>query len=366
MGHPILTTSSGAYPVKERLFFLDTLKAISIIAVVSYHSIFIPHSNYAENFSLIDTLFAPLRFCVPVLLTISFLLSQRSLDRQPMLTGWQLLGKRFARLAIPTVFWVGIAAGLKLIKHDPLIDILHEILKGEIFMGAYYLLILFQLTLIYIGFRRWLESSQGLLLTIFIQCLVFVAIDALLVSQSNIPLVSALREIDRPLVIYWFGYIALGVACYQMLPKIIKLSNQISIPLKVILLLIMAGLLIAEYGWLGQLTQHSIPPFDYGMLSCLLSVPIMILCFASLKESHFSPLLKTAILVLSKYSLGIFCINGILSQIFLSIGSHWVKGTAFSFSEVLMLKLISWGVLLGISLATAMALSRIGLKTVVS
>jgi surface polysaccharide O-acyltransferase-like enzyme len=65
------------YQSQSRLFFLDLLKALSMVAVVSYYSIFLPKSTYAENAFFIDMLFAPLRFCVPMLFTISFLLFER-------------------------------------------------------------------------------------------------------------------------------------------------------------------------------------------------------------------------------------------------------------------------------------------------
>ena len=64
--------------MQSRLFFLDILKAISIVAVVSYHSVFIPRSSYSDSFFWVEALSVPLRFCVPLLLVISFLLTQKS------------------------------------------------------------------------------------------------------------------------------------------------------------------------------------------------------------------------------------------------------------------------------------------------
>ena len=102
------------------------------------------------------------------------------------------------------------------------------------------------------------------------------------------------------------------------------------------------------------------------MLSCLLSAPVLLICFAAIDEQHLSVWVKATVQTLSKYSLGIFCINGILSQIFLSLGSQWSEGQVFSLPEVLVLKVVSWVLLLGISLGIAIGLSRCGLKTVVS
>lgn len=47
------------YKTQNRLFFLDLLKALSMISVVSYHSIFLPKSTYADHAVLLDALFAP-------------------------------------------------------------------------------------------------------------------------------------------------------------------------------------------------------------------------------------------------------------------------------------------------------------------
>ena len=352
--------------MQSRLFFLDILKAISIVAVVSYHSIFIPKSSYLDSFFLVEALFAPLRFCVPLLLVISFILTQKSLDKKPSTLGWQFLKKRLSRLVIPTFFWFGVAALLKLIRHKSPMGILQEIIRGEIFTGAYYLLILFQLTLMFVWFRRFLKHPNHLVTTLLLQGLVFVGIFVILANSPDSLLILGLRSLDRPFIIYWFGYIALGVLCHQKLPEIIQLSSRINFYFKSCLLSIVALLSIAEYSWIASLTQNSVPPFDYVMISCLLSAPVLLLCCAAIDEKQLPVWLKAIVQTLSKYSLGIFCINGILSQIFLSFGSQWAEGQVFSLPEVLVLKVVSWVSLLGISLGISIGLSRCGLKTVVS
>ena len=352
--------------MQSRLFFLDILKAISIVAVVSYHSVFIPRSSYSDSFFWVEALSVPLRFCVPLLLIISFLLTQKSLDKKPNTLGWDFLKKRLSRLAIPTFFWFGVAALLKLIRHKPPMEILQEMIRGEIFTGAYYLLILFQLTLIFVWFRRFLKHPNNLAIILLLQCFVFIGIFVTLANSPNNLAISVLRSLDRPFILYWFGYIALGVLCYQKLPRIIHLSSQINLYFKSLLLLIIALLSIAEYSWIARLTQNSIPPFDYVMISCLLSAPALLICFATIDEQQLPVWIKAIVKTLSKYSLGIFCINGILSQIFLSFGSKWAEGQVFSLPEVLALKVVGWILLLGISLGISIELSRCGLKTVVS
>ncbi|MHC5824369.1 MAG: hypothetical protein ACYT04_53155, partial [Nostoc sp.] len=62
-----------------------------------------------------DILFAPLRFCVPVFFTISFLLLERSLEKNSTASFYPLFKKRFIRLLTPTLFWGGLAILLRLL-----------------------------------------------------------------------------------------------------------------------------------------------------------------------------------------------------------------------------------------------------------
>lgn len=348
-----------------RLFILDLLKAMSIIAVVSYHSIFVPRSTYATNTLLLDPLFAPLRFCVPVLLTISFLLFERGLTNHSSGPVWLLIKKRLIRLAIPTLFWFSLAAGLKLLKGSSSADLIGEVLKGEIFTGAYYLLIMFQLIPLYIWSRRWLTDLRNVLVIILIQGFVFLFIYASLSSLHGTQVISILRSIDRPLIIYWFVYVVIGAYFYKKLPIIVRISDRISLQLKALFLLLTSLSMAAEYSYLAFLSEGSVPPFDYAMFSCVLSVAVAFLCFASVDEKQLLLPLRRGVMLLSKYSLGVFCINGIVSQIFLSFGSHWFSEATFGFLEILAMKLIGWVILLTVSLGLSVLLDKAGLKNIV-
>ncbi|NES84857.1 MAG: acyltransferase [Moorea sp. SIO2B7] len=104
--------SSNSEVTKERIFPLDLLKAISIIATVSFHGILVLPQSYAALESTLNILFAPLRFCVPVFLTISFFLCENSWQKQGDNTTYAWLKKRLIRLLIPTIFWFLIAASI--------------------------------------------------------------------------------------------------------------------------------------------------------------------------------------------------------------------------------------------------------------
>lgn len=97
----------------------------------------------------------------------------------------------------------------------------------------------------------------------------------------------------------------------------------------------------------------------------MLSVAVAFLCFASVEEKQLFLPLRRGVKLLSKYSLGVFCINGIVSQIFLSFGSHWFSESTFGFLEILAMKLIGWGILLTVSLSLSVLLDKAGLKNIV-
>ncbi|MGL4620127.1 hypothetical protein [Chroococcidiopsis sp.] len=84
-----------------RVFPLDVLKALSILAVVSFHAIFVHPSAYASIGSSLDILFAVkiLRTCFP---DISFFLLQRGIDKNFGQSNYFLLKKRLLRLHMTT------------------------------------------------------------------------------------------------------------------------------------------------------------------------------------------------------------------------------------------------------------------------
>lgn len=346
-----------------RLLPVDILKAISITAVVSFHSLFVPRSTYAPASHLIEVLFVPLRFCVPVLLTISFLLLARGLEKSSSDGSiYPLLKKRLIRLIIPIVFWFSIAAvAMRILDRTSSAQLITLMLQGYIFRGAYYLLILLQFVPVFIWLNRWVMRRKYVLIAVFLQCLVSLLIYISLSGAfgSQVPLI--LRTIGRPFFVYWFAYLALGVYFHNNWSMLVKISTRIPMLLKIFLLSLTCLIMAAEYRWLLSLTGNRIIPFEYVMFSCILSVLTMFLCFASIQESQLSiPVIKS-VQLLSRYSLGIYCINGILSYVLTEIGSHLLKEAVFSFPEILAMKFIGWGLLLTVSLGLSILFDWVGL-----
>lgn len=347
-----------------RLFSLDLLKAMSISAVVSFHSIILPKESFLSSQLAEDIIFSPLKFCVPVLLTISFLLLGRGLNKHTSST-WSLIKKRLTRLLIPTFFWFTIAILLKLLNGKPIPEIIENLTQGKIFTGAYYLLTLIQFVPFFILVRAWFNKPRNILLTLIAQGLIFSSIYIIPSSPYHEQILSILRNIGRPLVIYWFVYMALGILFWKNWSSIIKISSKIPNHTKGLLLITYCGIQMIEYRWLYFRFGGDIPPFDFTMFSCIVSVFVMFLCFASVEEKQLPLFIVNIVKTLSKYSLGIFCINGILCQIFLSISIRFISEATFSFPEIIAIKLIFWIILLAISLGLSILLERIGFKAVV-
>ncbi|MCJ8280147.1 MAG: acyltransferase, partial [Rivularia sp. ALOHA_DT_140] len=349
----------------ERLFSLEFLKAISITAVVSFHAIFLPNSALNGSYEILETLFAPLRFCVPVFLTISIFLFEKKIANSPAESRKILFKKRLNRLGIPILFWFSVAIVLKAINGNSVLEIIASIFQGEIFTGAYYFLVILQLLWNFVLIRDWLNEENNILTAVIIQGVLLLFVYAVISGFFIDEVLAFLVFLERPLIIYWLAYMALGLYIYQNFDWIERISHSLSKPSKVLILCLTAATMISEYRILTLFLVDSLRPFDYAAFSCILSVPIMFICFASLNEKSFSLPIVKLIKMLSKYSLGIFFINGILAQIFFSIGNRLFSQASFNIFEILVIKIIGWIGLLGLSLLLSILLEKLGLKKMV-
>lgn len=354
----ILSTS------KNRLLSLDFMKAASILSVVSFHSILVSEETYIDSRLAIGTIFAPLRFCVPVFLTISFLLLEKSLAQDTDVSKWSIIKKRLLRLLVPTLFWFGTTALLKYINKNSWYEIAGSILNGEVFTGGYFLLVLLQFYIVFAVLRTWFQKPKNVFIACVIQTAVYVLIYSLHTRAENSIVINILLNIHRPFFIYWFVYPALGIFAYRKWSSIVKLSSQLSFQIKALIIFTYILIQCSE-SYYQSLILPKVPPFDYSMFSCILSVPVMLVCFAAITEDNLHPLITKIVKILSKYSLGIFCVNGILYQIFYSIGLKKFSEANFNLIQMIPIKLITWIILLAVSLLISILLERIYLKKVV-
>jgi Acyltransferase family len=360
-----LESNEKEISTNKRIFPLDVLKAASITAVVSYHSIFVSKASYQANVFPLEILFSCFRFCVPVLFTVSFVLLSRELERKHEWSTWKLLAKRLQRLFIPTIFWFSLTFCLRLLNKGSISDLAPRLLNGTIFQGSYFLVALIELTPIFIFLSKKVFDFKLFIGALFGQIFLFIFIQHTLSSNSSSEVIKTLKLIDRPFFVYWFSYMFLGAFIWRNWAKIVSFSDSISIRNKSALCIFGCILIAFEQYYLLKVSSGNIPPFDYAMISCLLSVFVLFTCCASIQEDQIPGSLRNLILVFSNYSLGIFCINGILSEILLSIGTHFFRDYMFSFHEILMIKLIGWPILLFSCLGISILLSRLGLRTFV-
>ncbi len=349
---------------KDRLFFLDFIKAISIVAVVSFHGIFVPSSSFRASAGTLETWFAPLRFSVPVFLTISLFLFERTIAKSSA-EPKSLFKNRFNRLGIPILFWCSIAAGFKLINGSSIIEIIVSIFQGEIFTGAYYFLVVLQLLWNFVLLRDWLIKEKNIITTIIAQGVALLFVYATIGGIFVNPVLMIIKFLERPFIIYWFVYMAFGLYINQNFDLIERISRSLTKTHKTLILCFSAATMIAEYRVLTVLLGDTLRPFDYATFSCILSVPTIFICFASVNEKSLPSSIVKITKLLSRYSLGIFCINGILAQIFLSIGTRLFSQTNFNLIEILAIKILGWIGLLLLSLLLSIMLKRLGLKKVV-
>jgi hypothetical protein len=351
----------------NRIFFLDLLKAVSISIVVFFHSLFLPIDTYFSVAIPELILSSSLRFCVPVLLIISFFLLEKDLSKSNNISPWLICQKRLVRIAIPTAFWFGLTALLNLVKGNSLNKIAIEILTGNIFIGAYFLLILLQLIPIFVLTRRWFHKTRNILLIVGLQIAIFLTIKVWAHSSGTFSnaAIDVLSQIDRPFIIYWFAYLPLGYFLYHRYESLLKLSSSLAFKYKLGAFLAVSFLLLLEYAHLIPNVGSHFYVFEYALIACIASALVIFFCACSIQSNEMSPILLSTIYLLSKYSLGIFCINGILSQVFSIAGYSIFKGATFGLIEVIAFRMIGWIILLSISLGVAVQIDQFGFKALV-
>jgi len=351
----------------NRIFFLDLLKAVSISIVVFYHSLFLPINTYFSVAIAELIIHSPLRFCVPVFLTISFFLLERELSTSKEISPWLICRKRLIRLAIPTGFWFGLAALLTFAKGNSLQEVFATILMGDIYIGAYFLLVLLQLIPIFILIRRSFQKTRNILIIVGLQIAVFVTLKVLVFYGGSFgyDAINILSNIGRPLIAYWFIYMPLGYFLYHRHSQLLELSSSLEFKHKMGGFLVVSFLLLLEYANLIPNIGNYFYVFEFALITCIISTLVVFVCTFSIQSNQLPLKLVSLIYLLSRYSLGIFCINGILSKVFSLLGRAVLKEMTFSLPEVLAARLIGWVILLSISLVLAIQMDRFGFKALV-
>ena len=218
---------------------------------------------------------------------------------------------------------------------------------------------------IFLWVSSQLVRSRTFLIVLIAQCLVFWVVYLSIIHLPTSDFIQGLKLIARPLPAYWFVYMATGAFFYEHYSLLLRLSKNIPIWLKISTIVSTATLIFFEYGYLRQIMDEQPKPFEYSMFSCLLSVFALFLCCVSVEPKNFPRWFVSIIKVISRYSLGIFCINGILSLVFLQVGTLIFQEIQLSLVSTILLRILGGALLIILSLWLSQLLEKVGLKTCV-
>jgi hypothetical protein len=335
----------------SRYFGIDIAKAISIFGVVYIHCGFSrdQFSSYA------------FRFGVPIFIIVSFFLSERlSIDKNIEFHSYTFLRKRSTRLLAPFIFWTTFYA-----LTDFLLGIKTSVEITPVFgwTGQYFFIVLLQLTLAYPLLRK---------VDINLRSLAVIMLTTLAVIYIPISYFRQLTEFIFPKgessLIFWVNYIALGIFFarnYEAIANWLKKINlkHLRIPLIIICSLLLIGeqLLLSHFSP-GEISFH---PYTYSRISVFISSAlIFLICLDFNQNLNINPMFTSKITSLSKWSLGIFCLNPLLIDIFyifpqtsiLDIDNNYV---------LIGLRLILSAVICMLSILISRLISMLGLKVLV-
>jgi hypothetical protein len=354
--------------IDDRIFFLDLLKAISIATVVLFHAS--SNLSVATKYQL-DILQSPLRFCVPVLLTISFFLLSFNIENNLQNNLFLYFKRRLFRLLIPILFWFCLANLINLFLNTidkqeiDLKSILLLNIQGQIFWGAYFLLILLQFSPIVFVNKRYLHLFKNILVAFFLQSAIFVLCFLIFFRQLGREVIVILCSLSRPVFFYWFIYLFLGDFFQKNWTFLLETSQRFSNKIKIFLIILTSFLMISENTYFHHSIRENcfFDNFEYLKFSCIASVFVAFCCCASISEDTIPLLARRVVHLLSKYSLGIFCINGILSKFLLpKVIPHLTSTPIVDLDTALVVKIVVWPLLLIISLSLSLVLEKIGLR----
>jgi surface polysaccharide O-acyltransferase-like enzyme len=270
--------------------WVDVAKAASIFGVVCIHS-----SIAEQETSLLLGGSSYFRFCVPVFIVISFFLSENHWQKKEgNPSKKEYLTNRLPRLLFPYIVWsILYALGQFYLGITPKINF------GLTFawQGQYFFVILIQLTILYPWLRMIRVTKLGLLFLALVTMIVLYLPSNYL--GLNIPFVFS----GEAPFFYWLFYVFLGIFMARN-KNTIDDGLQLIPPSLATLLVVALPFLIIIEGFFAH------APYPYLRISVLLTSSILIILFTRIRT--YSKPFEWVIRVLSKYSLGIFCMNPII------------------------------------------------------
>ena len=275
--------------LNTRYQWINLAKVCSIFGVVYIHS-----GGYLSSY---------FRFGVPIFITISFFLIERSSLMKRAFKVKEFLRKRLLRLTIPYLFWGFVYLIFNYQSTDKsILKFLSIHWIGFGWSGQYYLLILASLTSIYPLLRTTNVNLISLTIALILTIIFYVVFNYLSVSE----LVSKLGELP---LIYWIFYVYLGIYAARNYEQLQYNLRRIKIHYRLVLLIILPLIMVFE----NDFVQNSgFARESYFRISTILVSTLVFLLFLSL-EDHFKggevSTFSRAMNWGSHWTLGIYCLN---------------------------------------------------------
>ena len=292
---------------KARYHWADLAKLVGIFGVVYIHN-----SGYLNSY---------FRFAVPVFITISFFLIERSILMKKTFKVKDFLRKRPSRLAVPYLLWSCVylffnyqSTSKSILKFFSV----HWIGFG--WSGQYYLVVLASLTLLYPLFRMARVNLISLTIILAITLVFYIFFSYLSISK----LVSKLHGLP---LMYWIFYVYLGIYAARNYEKLQHNLQRVSFFYRYILLLALPLVMVIENAFLqGSGSARE----SYFRISTILVSTLVFLLFLSLEDCLIrKEANKFNIVVnwLGSYTLGIYCLNPLVIRMaqhfqFISSNNH--------------------------------------------
>jgi len=282
---------------KENVFWIDTLRALATISVIILHStapILTEYGNISfNNWMLGNIIDSSVRFCVPIFLMISGALLLSKAQEFSL-----FFSKRITRVIYPFIFWtlIYIVCGLKsngLLNGNYNNPAIYEMVVNKIKYGAsfhlWFIYLILSFYLLVPILSKWTTNSSLKEIRFFLIIWVFI----------NLPIISEINSgINFTLFSKLLGYPILG----YFLLKTKKLNNT-----KFLFILIVIGFFFTVLGtYYSSKNQNSFSGifYSYNYPNVIISSIGIFLLFKKLNIKNL--LLKKIILLISKYSYGIY------------------------------------------------------------
>ncbi len=299
----------------NRVFYLDLLKNIALIAVVIIH-IAMPfwYKLPAESvdWQIMNCIAGALRWCVPIFFMISgalFLSPQKHLSIETVIK------KYIPRIIISYLAWAFIYAFAKFFTHK--ITSIEDFLKAIMF-GNYHMWFMFAISILYIVIpllRKIAEDKKSTIYFIFLS-LIFsnkVIIDSISFWQNNTEFFMSNLSIES--IVGYFGYAMLG---YYLSSNDISIKFQrvlyVTAFFSYVFLVVFTNVLVVSI----QLKTENL--FYYTSLAnVFISASIFIYFKYAVSSMHFSEMTTKIVQTISSLSLGIYLahdlMNGVLARV---------------------------------------------------